>query len=35
MEHEISSFEDFKALEGLEVGVSDWLEVTQDRKSVV
>ena len=31
MEHEISSFEDFKALEGLEVGVSDWLEVTQQQ----
>ncbi len=31
MGHEISSFEDFKALEGLEVGVSDWLEVTQQQ----
>ena len=31
MKHEISSFEDFKALEGLEVGVSDWLEVTQQQ----
>jgi acyl dehydratase len=31
MEHEISSFEDFKALAGLEVGVSDWLEVTQQQ----
>jgi acyl dehydratase len=31
MEHEISSFEDFKALEGHEVGVSDWFEVTQQQ----
>ena len=31
MSHVISSFEDLKALEGLEVGVSDWFQITQDQ----
>jgi len=31
MSNVISSFEDLKALEGLEVGVSDWFQVTQDQ----
>ena len=31
MGHVISSFEDLKALEGLEVGVSDWFQITQDQ----
>ena len=30
MGHIISSFEDLKALEGLEVGVSDWLLISQE-----
>tara|TARA_B100001765_G_scaffold125165_1_gene78257 strand:+ start:685 stop:1146 length:462 start_codon:yes stop_codon:yes gene_type:complete len=30
MGHVISSFEDLKALEGLEVGVSDWLLISQE-----
>ena len=30
MGHLISSFEDLKALEGLEVGVSDWLLISQE-----
>ena len=30
MGHVISSFEDFKALEGLEVGVADWLLISQE-----
>ena len=29
--HKVSSIEDAKALEGLEVGVSDWVEVAQER----
>ena len=31
MGHVISSFEDLKALEGLEVGVSDWFQITQEQ----
>ena len=31
MSHVISSFEDLKALEGLEVGVSDWFQITQEQ----
>jgi len=31
MSNVISSFEDLKALEGLEVGVSDWFQITQDQ----
>ena len=31
MSHIISSFEDLKALEGLEVGVSDWFQITQEQ----
>jgi len=31
MTNVISSFEDLKALEGLEVGVSDWFQITQDQ----
>ena len=31
MNNVISSFEDLKALEGLEVGVSDWFQITQDQ----
>jgi acyl dehydratase len=31
MSHIISSFEDLKALEGMEVGVSDWFQITQDQ----
>ena len=31
MSHVISSFEDLKALEGLELGVSDWFQITQDQ----
>ena len=31
MLHIISSFEDLKALEGLEVGVSDWFQITQEQ----
>ena len=30
MGHVISSYEDLKALEGLEVGVSDWLLISQE-----
>ena len=31
MSHVISSFEDLKALEGQEVGVSDWFQITQEQ----
>ena len=31
MSNVISSFEDLKALEGMEVGVSDWFQITQDQ----
>jgi acyl dehydratase len=31
MSHTISSFEDFKVFEGQEIGVSEWLEVTQEQ----
>ena len=31
MIHTISSFEDFKVFEGQEIGVSEWLEVTQEQ----
>ena len=31
MSHVISSFEDLKALEGLEVGVSVWFQITQEQ----
>ena len=31
MSHVISSYEDLKALEGLEVGVSDWFQITQEQ----
>ena len=31
MGHVISSFEELKALEGLEVGVSDWFQITQEQ----
>ena len=31
MSHVISSFEDLKALERLEVGVSDWFQITQEQ----
>ena len=31
MSNVISSFEDLKALEGLEGGVSDWFQITQDQ----
>ena len=31
MSNVISSFEDLKALEGLEVGISDWFQITQDQ----
>ena len=31
MSHVISSFEDLKALEGLEIGVSDWFQITQEQ----
>ena len=31
MSHVISSFEDLIALEGLEVGVSDWFQITQEQ----
>jgi len=31
MTHTISSFEDLKALEGQELGVSDWYDINQDQ----
>ena len=31
MSNVISSFEDLKALEGLEIGVSDWFQITQEQ----
>ena len=31
MTHTISTFEDFKALEGQEIGVSEWFDVTQEQ----
>ena len=31
MSHVISSFEDLKVLEGLEIGVSDWFQITQEQ----
>ena len=31
MAHTISTFEDFKALEGQEIGISEWVDVTQEQ----
>ena len=31
MTHTISSFEDLKALEGQEIGVSDWYDINQEQ----
>ena len=34
MAHPISSYEDFKALEGREIGVSDWYQINQEQINI-